>query len=312
MDPSNENRPAGGSTSNNLSEFRSDTSKDDEPEINTGVSSSSSSSYAISSRGETTDLRGALALRPHHGVSASTGEEKSLGGDRAGQDEKSEQEQSTIGEHGGPSGDSSMPNEHEAETATDNDGTRGEPKGMKEYSAAARTYHAFYDEVRNPDFNHFSRSATDSPKLQRAHLRGHYTWCRDNCLKLLAEPRIPLWTRIQTLQLLSTMLQPAGGEQCLHEADRLIEKLAPNQFQTKLLREDNRTMKADRMDWRIKNDMVGKDIESVTDEGPSEEQLKLDRELDEKLRQELELDHELDEKLRLELEEMESIRRLDN
>jgi hypothetical protein len=108
------------------------------------------------------------------------------------------------------------------------------------------------------------------------------------------------------------MLQPAGGEQCLHEADRLIEKLAPNQFQTKLLREDNRTMKADRMDWRIKNDMVGKDIESVTDEGPSEEQLKLDRELDEKLRQELELDHELDEKLRLELEEMESIRRLDN
>lgn len=126
--------------------------------------------------------------------------------------------------------------------------------------------------------------ANNSSKLQRAHLRGHYTWCRDNCLKLLAEPRIPLWTRIQTLQLLSAMLQSAGGEQCLQEADRLIDILDPNQVQTQLLREDNRKMKADRMDWRSKNEMVDKDIEGVADEGPSEEQLKLDRDLDEKLR----------------------------
>jgi hypothetical protein len=70
-------------------------------------------------------------------------------------------------------------------------------------------------------------------------------------------------------------------------------------------------MEADRMAWRIKNDMVGKDIEGVTDEGPSEEQLKLDRDLDEKRRQELELDRELDEKLRQELEEMESVGKLE-
>jgi hypothetical protein len=99
------------------------------------------------------------------------------------------------------------------------------------------------------------------------------------------------------------MLQPADGGQYLHEADRLIDKLDPNQFQTQLLREYNRKMKADRMDWRIKNDMVSKDIEGVADKGPSEGQLKLDRDLDEKRRQELELDRELDESLRRELEE---------
>lgn len=49
-------------------------------------------------------------------------------------------------------------------------------------------------------------------------------------------------------------------------------------------------MNADRMVWRVKNDMVGKAIEGVgenPDEGHSDEQLELDRELYEKLRQEL-------------------------
>ena len=99
------------------------------------------------------------------------------------------------------------------------------------------------------------------------------------------------------------MLQPAGGEQCLHEADRLIGNLDPDQFQTQLLREDNRKMKADRMDARMKKDMVGKDMDGVGDTARADEQLKLDCELDEKLRQELELDRELDEKLGQELEE---------
>lgn len=122
-------------------------------------------------------------------------------------------------------------------------------------------------------------------------------------MKFLAMPRIPLWTRIQTLQLLSTMFQAAGGGQCLEEAEQLIDKLDPNQFQTQLLREDNRKMKADRMDARMKKDMVGKDMDGVGDTARADEQLKLDCELDEKLRQELELDRELDEKLGQELEE---------
>jgi hypothetical protein len=135
-------------------------------------------------------------------------------------------------------------------------------------------------------------------------MRGHYTWCRNNCLNFLLEPRIPMWTRIQTLQLLSTMLQPAGGEQCLEEVDQLIDMLPHEEFQTQLLREDNRKMKADRMEWRIKNDMVGKDIEGVGEnpnEGPSDEQLKEDRDADEKLRQELEEEMEAPRKSDVEM-----------
>jgi len=104
---------------------------------------------------------------------------------------------------------------------------------------------------------------------------------------MLSYPRIPLWTRIQTLQLLSTMLEPAGGKQRLDEADQLIDILDPNQFQTQLLREDNRKMKADREEERIKKSMTDKDIEGAgedADEGSSDERSKLDRELDEKLR----------------------------
>lgn len=280
MDPSNEIRPTGGSTTNNISEFRSDISKHDDPKSDTGVSSSSS--YAISSHGETTDLRGTLTLRPYHGGSTSTGEGKSLGEDREGQDEKSEQDQSKIGEHGGPSGDSSMPNEQGPRPTT----TAQRANRRRWRSTQRRLAHSMHSTTKYAPLTTYSllKYANNSSKLQRAHLRGHYTWCRDNCLKLLAEPRIPLWTRIQTLQLLSAMLQSAGGEQCLQEADRLIDILDPNQVQTQLLREDNRKMKADRMDWRSKNEMVDKDIEGVADEGPSEEQLKLDRDLDEKLR----------------------------
>lgn len=79
------------------------------------------------------------------------------------------------------------------------------------------------------------------------------------------------------------MLEPAGGEHCLAEADQLIDIPNPADFQTQLLRRDNRKMKADRVEWRIKSDMVGKDIEGVSeklDEGPPDEQLKLDCEMD--------------------------------
>ena len=107
-------------------------------------------------------------------------------------------------------------------------------------------------------------------------------------MKLLTEPRIPLWTRIQTLQLLSTMLELSGGEQCLDEGDQLIDILNPDEFQSQLFHEDNRKMKADRMVWLVKNGMVGEGVSDDVDEGHSDEQLEPDRELDEKLREELE------------------------
>jgi len=72
-----------------------------------------------------------------------------LDGGHEGQDKKREQEQSALGEDGGPSGDKSMSDdtEHGTKTGTDNDSTKDEPKSMKEYSAEARLYHAYYDEV---------------------------------------------------------------------------------------------------------------------------------------------------------------------
>jgi hypothetical protein len=87
------------------------------------------------------------------------------------------------------------------------------------------------------------------------------------------------------------MLQPAGAEQCLREADQVLDKLNPDHFQTRLLRDDNRKMKLDRDVWRLKKDLVGKDIEGVdeaADEGPSEAYFKLDRELDANFMRELE------------------------
>jgi hypothetical protein len=147
MDPSNENPSSGASTLSNLSQSRSDTTKDDEPKNDTGLPSSS---YAISSNGETTDLHGALALRPREG-STSTGEGKSSDEDREGQHGKS-QDQPASGQDGGAgagdegsSGDKAMSDEHE--TGIKTDGTKAEPKVMKEYSNEARCYHAFYDEV---------------------------------------------------------------------------------------------------------------------------------------------------------------------
>jgi hypothetical protein len=146
MDSSNKNHPSGGGpTANNFSESSRDTPKHNEAEGDAGVSSS----CAISNHGETTDLRETLALRPHPEGSARTGKSKASAGDRADKEEKSEQDQSALGEDGGPSGDKSMSDEpeHGTATGTDKNGTKGEPKAMKEYSAEARTYHAYYDEV---------------------------------------------------------------------------------------------------------------------------------------------------------------------
>jgi hypothetical protein len=95
-------------------------------------------------------------------------------------------------------------------------------------------------------------------------------------MELLTEPRIPLWTRTQTLQLLSTLDQPAGAEQCLKEADQIIYMLNQEQLQTRLLREDNRKIEADMMAWRVEHNLVGQDIEGRNDRGelPADEPLK--------------------------------------
>jgi hypothetical protein len=90
--------------------------------------------------------------------------------------------------------------------------------------------------------------------------------------------------------MLSTLSQPAGAELALKEADQVLDILDPNEFQTQLLREDNRKMKADREVWRVKKGLVGQDIEGVAygeDQGYPAEHFELDRELEEKLRLEV-------------------------
>jgi hypothetical protein len=67
--------------------------------------------------------------------------------------------------------------------------------------------------------------------------------------------------------LLSTLSQPAGADQCLKEADQIIDILTPEKVQTRLLREDNRKMKAEMMAWRVEHNLVGQDIEGVNDRG---------------------------------------------
>lgn len=116
-----------------------------------------------------------------------------------------------------------------------------------EYSNEARTYHARYQ------------------ALSEAHDEGRKNECREGCLDILTYPRLPLWTRIQILQMLSTLLQPAGAEDCLSEAAKLlddIEKDTENEaWQTGVLRQDNNNMISDLTVWRQKKGLVGQSLE---------------------------------------------------
>jgi hypothetical protein len=93
-------------------------------------------------------------------------------------------------------------------------------------------------------------------------------------LLLITEARVPLLTRIQTLQLLSDfkLSLPANAEQCIEEADRLIDMLDPEQLQTRLLREENRNLQADMMAWRLEYNLVGEDINDINERGEALEQ----------------------------------------
>lgn len=93
----------------------------------------------------------------------------------------------------------------------------------------------------------------------------------------------------------STLLQPSGAEECLRQADAVIDLLDPNDFRTELLRGDNRKMKADIDNWRAKRGLRGKDIAGEGNKGQSEpvaEYFDLDRHLEEKLADEVQQEME--------------------
>jgi len=152
-------RPGGVSTLINLFEPRGDVSKDENPKSDASVSSS----YAISSHGEMTDLGKDLALQARSEGSAQ--ETPSKDNSLEGQDDRTEQNHSasqggdaaasdntpkSIQRESGESGENSENGEtgETGETGGGGENSKGgERKMVKEYSAEARTYHAYFDEV---------------------------------------------------------------------------------------------------------------------------------------------------------------------
>lgn len=162
----------------------------------------------------------------------------------------------------------------------------------QEYSAEARAYHARYDEVSVA--NPFMRQRLTLSQLSQVHDEGRFDFCREGCLDLLTEPRIPYWTRIQTLQMLSTIMKPDTADECLARADAIINLLDPKDFRTPLLRSDNNNMKADLGIWRAKRGLEGESLAEVddADKEPLAEYFALDRDLEKKLADETEAEIE--------------------
>nr|OQO22622.1 hypothetical protein B0A51_10608 [Rachicladosporium sp. CCFEE 5018] len=183
------------------------------------------STYAFASHGEKTVLFGG----PSAGETAGKDAEKTLSSAEESAQNTMDESPPAVGK------------EIKERPADDDDDDRSDD-GIEEYSNEARMYHARYAELSS--FHDFAR----------------YAECLEGCKDLLTEPRIPLWTRIQTLQMMSTIVAPVIAEDCLEDASHVLGMLNPNDFRTKLLREDNNNMIADINVWRQKQGLVGKDI----------------------------------------------------
>lgn len=124
---------------------------------------------------------------------------------------------------------------------------------------------------------------------------GRHNECREGCLDLLTEPRIPRWTRIQTLQMVSTLLQPAAAQDCLHKVGTILSEMDADKWQTRLLKSDNNKMLADLNVWRNKNghgeDLDGTEWGDIGGE-PVAEFFQFDRHMEYKANDEMELDEE--------------------
>ncbi|GAB1725349.1 hypothetical protein NU195Hw_g4096t1 [Hortaea werneckii] len=103
-------------------------------------------------------------------------------------------------------------------------GTADTGKG-KSYSNTARMFHAWNEHLRS---------------LYRG---GKYRECREECLHLLESPYVPNYTRIETLQLLSSVAGSAGLAQLyLEDAQRRLEKLDNSKEYVQILLSENRIM----------------------------------------------------------------------
>jgi hypothetical protein len=98
---------------------------------------------------------------------------------------------------------------------------------------------------------------TNSEQLSEAHDQDRHDECREGSLNLLSNPRISRWTRIQTQQMLSTLLQLAGAELCLLGVEDMFKQMDMTKFQNQLLQDDNNKMLADLRRWRQKSGFHG-------------------------------------------------------
>ncbi|KAK6434704.1 hypothetical protein LTR95_009109 [Oleoguttula sp. CCFEE 5521] len=151
-------------------------------------------------------------------------------------------------------------------------GDDSDDEDIQEYPAEARAYHARYAE------------------LSAAHDQRRYQECLEGSRDLLTESRLPTWTRIQTLQMLSTISRPACAEQCPLAAAAILDELDMSEFQNRLLREDNDKMLADLEKLRSQRGLIGQSLEGELgdDIEPEESYFQLDRDLQDKLDRELE------------------------
>jgi hypothetical protein len=98
---------------------------------------------------------------------------------------------------------------------------------------------------------------TNSEQLSEAHDQGRHDECREGSLNLLSNSRISRWTRIQTQQMLSMLLQLAGAELCLLGVEDMFKQMDMTKFQNQLLQDDNNKMLADLRRWRQKSGFHG-------------------------------------------------------
>jgi hypothetical protein len=138
-------------------------------------------------------------------------------------------------------------------------------KAPKDHMAECVDFVIRYDSVNMMLYCSFlaNSSANDDIQLANLYEATHYDECREECLALLAEPGLAHVTRVQTLQMASTVTQPAQQHAHLKEAASLLEEMDAGLSEVRLLKADKDKMFA-RLKWWLKvNGKVGLPLEML-------------------------------------------------
>lgn len=177
-----------------------------------------------------------------------------------------------------------------------------ERRPMKGYSNETWGYHAQYAEVSCA--HHICRDRGVSTvslisyvpranpiRKSQAHDQGRGEICREGCcLNLLTESRPPRYTRIQILQMASTLFHPNTAENMLQEAATILQATDQSCHKVQALTEDDELMLVDLQTWRAQKgdrmEVDGEtrdDADNDDDEEPSDAYLASNRNVQERL-----------------------------